>query len=324
MPSTRRELLDKYETVISPAPQFAQVVDENTVNFATAIFTDAEMKRIVADAAECSVFSTGCATECALSFAERLLRIAKSDGVLFAGDDKSALDCAISIAAERSKAHYGEGRSGVLYINKPDDIDPNNIPGGICALVFSVFNEASAQLFSQKYYNDIFTVAAENDIMTIADERTVGFMRIGVPTVCQAADIRPDSILVGGLPLTICLLNNEAAHSKAYGIQPNPFTCSIAERVLKLTSAKGFEVDINEKGKKLVALLKDTGKFDSAENAGLYISAKAKNPHLRRLAIRCGLICGGDGAQMILKPPFDVTDSQIDRAIAIILSADER
>lgn len=328
MPSTRRELLDKYETVISPAPQFAQILDDDTVNFATSVFTDEEMSKILAEAAESSVASIGCATDCAVSFAERLLRITKSDGVLFANDDDCALNCAISIAADRSAAHYGAGRSDVLFINSPDDIDPKGIPNGICAVVFSVFDESSAQPFSQEYYSYIFTLAAENDIMTIADEHSIGFMRTGTPTICQAVDIRPDITIVGGLsgglPLTLCLLNNEAAHLKVYGAQPNPFICAVAERIIKLTCARGFDSHVLEKGKKLAALLKDTGKFDSVENAGLYISAKANNPHLRRLAIRRGLLCCGDGTHMVFKPPFDLTDRQIEQAISIILSADER
>lgn len=328
MSANRRELLDKYETLISPAPRFAQVMDEGILNFATDVFSGSETAEVIRKAAEGSIFSAGCAIDCAANFAERLTHVTRSDSVLFAHDDISALDCAISIALDYSTSHYGEGRNGIFYVDDPFDLDPQGIPQGTCAVVFSVFDETTAQPFAQEYYRDIFTLAVENDLITIADERSVGFMRTGSPTVCLSQDIRPDITIVGGLggglPLTVCLLNDEAAHSKAYGAQPNPIICAVAESVLKRTSVKGFDTHIQQTGEKFAALLRETGKFEAVEQRGLFISALAKNPHLRRLAIRQGLLCGGEGTHIIFKPPFDVTDSQIERAISIILSADEK
>lgn len=328
MSMNRRELLDKYETLISPAPRLAQVMGEGVLNFATDVFSGPETAEVIKQAAEGSVFSAGCAIDCAANFAERLAYITKSDAVLFAHDDISALDCAISIALDYSAAHYGDGRSGIFYVDDPFDLDPQGLPQGTCAVVFSVFDEMLAQSFAQEYYRDIFTLAAENDLITIADERAVGFMRTGTPTVCLSQDIRPDITIVGGLggglPLTMCLLNGEAAHSKAYGAQPNPIICAVAESVLRRTTSKGFDVQIQQNGERFADMLRQTDKFESVEQCGLFVSALAKNPHLRRLAIRKGLLCGGDGAHIVFKPPFDVTNSQIERAVDIILSADEK
>ncbi len=328
MSMNRRELLDKYETLISPAPRFAQVMDEGIINFATDVFSDGVTAEVIRQATEKSIFSAGCAIECAAEFAENLTRITKTDAVLFAHDDISALDCAISIALDYSAAHYGDGRNGILYIDDPLDLDPQGIPEGTCAVVFSVFDRESAQPFSEEYYRNIFTLAYEYDLITIADERQVGFMRTLSPTVCLAQDIRPDIILAGGLggglPLTVCLLSGDAAHSKAYGAQPNPIICTVAQSVLRRLSTKGFEVQAEKMGEKLQEKLFETDKFLCVDRCGLFISAQAKNPHLRRLMIRKGLLCGGEGTHIIFKPPFDVTDEQIERAIAMILSADER
>lgn len=328
MSMTRRELLDKYETIISPAPRFAQVMGDNILNFATDVFSDGETAEVIRQAAKGSIFSAGCAIECAANFAERLAYVTKSDGVLFAHDDISALDCAISIAIDYSNAHYGDGRTGVLYVDDPLDLDPQGIPQGVCAIVFSVFDKEDAQAFSQEYYNNIFTLAYEYDLITIADERQVGFMRTGSPTVCLSQDIRPDITIVGGLggglPLTMCLLNGEAAHSRAYGAQPNPIICAVAESVLRRMTAKGFDAFVAQTGESIAEKLRGTGKFEFVSNCGLYIAAKPQNPHLHRLAVRCGLLTGEENGTMIIKPPFDVTDGQIERAIDIILSADER
>lgn len=328
MSMNRRELLDKYETLISPAPRFAQVMGDNILNFATDVFSDGETAEVIRQATEGSVFSAGCAIECAANFAERLSHITKSDAVLFAHDDVSALDCAISIAIDYSNAHYGDGRNGVLYVDDPFDLDPQGVPQGICAVVFSVFDKEEAQPFDQEYYRNIFTLAYEYDLITIADERQVGFMRTGSPTVCLSQDIRPDITIVGGLggglPLTMCLLNGEAAHSRAYGAQPNPIICAVAESVLKRMSAKGFDSFVADKGSVFAEKLRNTDKFEWVEQCGLYIAAKPKNPHLRRLSVRCGLLSGDEDGTMIFKPPFDVTDGQIERAVDMILSADEK
>lgn len=324
----RRELLDKYETLISPAPKFQQAMSEDILNFATDVFSGPETAEVIKKAAEGSIFSAGCAIEVAASFAERLTRVTKTDAVLFAHDDISALDCAVSIALDYSSSHYGDGRGGILYIDDPLDLDPQGIPEGTCAVVFSVFDKESAQPFSQEHYRNIFTLAFENDLLTIADERSVGFMRTGSPTVCQSQDLRPDIIIVGGLggglPLTLCLLTGDAAHSNLYGAQPNPIICSVAESVLKRLTAKGFDSFVAETGEKFAARLRETGKFESVAHLGLYIAARPENPHLHRLAVRRGLLCTLDSDLMIFKPPFDVTDEQIERAISIILSADER
>lgn len=328
MSMNRRELLDKYETLISPAPRFAQVMDEGILNFATDVFSGTETAEVIRQATEGPIFSAGCAINCAANFAERLAHITKCDAVLFAHDDISALDCAISIALDYSNSHYGDGRNGILYIDDPLDLDPQGIPQGTCAVVFSVFDKETAEPFSQEYYRNIFTLAYEYDLITIADERTVGFMRTGSPTVCLSQDIRPDITIVGGLggglPLTMCLLCGESSHSKAYGAQPNPIICAVAESVLRRLTAKGFDSFVSQTGEAIARRLRDTDKFEYVSNCGLYITAKPKNPHLRRLAIRKGLLCGGEEGTIVFKPPFDVTDEQIERAISIILSADER
>ncbi len=328
MSISRRELLDKYEVLISPAPRFAQAMDEGILNFATDVFSGAETAEVIKKAAEGPIFSAGCAISCAADFAQQLTRVTKADAVLFAHDDISALDCAISVALDYSVTHYGDGRGGILYVDDPLDLDPQGIPQGTCAIVFSVFDRENAQPFGEEYYRNIFTLAYEYDLITIADERPVGFMRTGSPTVCMAQDIRPDIIIVGGLggglPLTMCLLNGEAAHSKAYGAQPNPIICAVAQSVVSRTTAKGFDGFVSQTGEKFASLLRDTGKFEAVTNCGLYIAAVPKNTHLRRLSIRNGLLCSGDEHCMVFKPPFDVTDEQIERAIAILLSAEER
>ncbi len=324
----RRELLDKYETLISPAPKFQQSMSEDILNFATDVFSGRETAEVIKKAADGFIFSAGCAIESAAVFAEKLTHITKTDAVLFAHDDISALDCAVSIALDYSASHYGDGRGGILYIDDPLDLDPQGIPDGTCAVVFSVFDSENARPFSQEHYRNIFTLAFENDLLTIADERSVGFMRTGSPTVCLSQDIRPDITIVGGLggglPLTLCLLTGDAAHSDLYGAQPNPIICSVAESVLKRLTAKGFDSFVSETGEKFSTLLRDTGKFETVSNCGLYISAKPENPHLRRLAVRKGLLCAEDDDLIIFKPPFDVTDEQLERAVSIILSADER
>ncbi len=327
-PMNRRELLDKYETLISPAPRFRQAMSEDILNFATDVFSGQETAEVIKKAAEGSIFSAGCAIEVAASFAERLTRITKTDAVLFAHDDISALDCAVSIALDYSASHYGDGREGIFYIDDPLDLDPQGIPEGTCAVVFSVFDKESAKPFSQEHYRNIFTLAVENDLLTIADERSVGFMRTGSPTVCLSQELRPDITIVGGLggglPLTLCLLTGDAAHSALYGAQPNPIICSVAESVLKRLTAKGIESFVSEKGEKFAKMLETTEKFESVSHSGLFISAVPKNSHLHRLAVRKGLLCTENDGFIIFKPPFDVTDEQLERAISIILSADER
>ncbi len=320
----RRELLNKYETLISPAPRFAQIMSEDILNFATDVFSGPETARVIKESADGFIFSAGCAIETAADFAERLTRVTKTDALLFAHDDSSSLSAAVSIALDYSSMHYGEGRSRIIYADFPFDPDPS----GACAVVFSPFDCENAQPYSRDYFRDIFTFACENDLITIADERAVGFMRTGSSTVCLSQELRPDIILVGGLggglPLTLCLLTGQSAHSTLYGAQPNPIICSVAESVLKRLSAKGFDFFVSETGEKFTAMLCDTGKFKSVSHLGMYIAAKPENPQLRRLLIRRGLLCGGDEELIIFKPPLDVTDEQLRRAIEIINTADEK
>lgn len=324
MSVNKRELLDKYETLISPAPRFAQVMEEGVINFATDVFSGPETAQIIKAAADGPIYSAGCAISCAANLAEKLTSVTNTDAVLFAHDDISALICAASVALDYSDSHYGQGRSRVIYADGQSELDSQ----GACALVFSPFDEEKAQPFAQDYFKELFIFASENDLITIADERAVGFMRTGAPTVCMAQGLSPDITIVGGLggglPLTLCLMKGEAAHSTQYGAQPNPIICTVANSVLSRCTAEGFGSLVSSAGERLCARLSETGKFEEIGFCGLYISAKAKNPHLRRLIIRKGLLCGGDGECIVFKPPLDVTDGQIDRAIEIIMTADER
>ena len=265
-----------------------------------------------------------CATESAAEYASRLLFMTSSDSLIFSHDRKSAIGSAVRLAHAYSKARYGEGRDGVLYAG--DDVSMLMASvGSACALVFEPIDIENSSAQSEEKLCELFTFAAENDLLTIADETYLGLFRSGAVTACAKYELYPDLLLLsggiaGGLPMAVCLVRGEASRVSIEADAGDPITCAAAKCVLDKACAIAKSGSIAALSDKLDAELKRCANIHDVRTLGLTASfcVDGNAAVFRRKLASAGLLTAQKNDRILLLPPLCVTEKEIEEAAAIL------
>ncbi len=194
-------------------------------------------------------------------------------------------------------------------------------------------------------------IAAQHDVLFIADEVMTGWGRTGTLFACEQAGISPDILCVakgltgGAVPLAATLASNEifASHSTAdradmffhsSSFTANPICCAAANANIAIWQTDDVAGQIATLGNALdegLAHLSVHPKLGNARRIGAiaaidlvgerigYMSDVA--PRLRADALANGLLLRPLGDTIYLMPPYCTTQAEIAQSIAIIEAA---
>lgn len=171
-------------------------------------------------------------------------------------------------------------------------------------------------------------------ILLIFDEVQCGVGRTGRLFAHEWAGIEPDIMMVakgigGGFPLGAVLASEEAAsgmtagtHGSTYG--GNPLGCAVGCAVMDHVNTPDFLAQVNRKSdllrQKLDGMVADNPEvFEGVRGAGLMLGLRCKAPNID--VVNAGYaqhvltVPAGDNVVRLL-PPLNITDAEIDIAIA--------
>lgn len=244
--------------------------------------------------------------------------------VFFSNSGAEANECAIKAARKYAADKYGKDRNIILTLKNSfhgrtittlaatgqdsfhndflpltegfDYVEANNIDdliektnaANIAAIMFEfVQGEGGVTPLTQEFVDKIFEIAAEKDIVTIADEVQTGNGRTGALYAFMNYGVTPDVVstakgLGGGLPLGATMLShklenvyNPGDHGSTFG--GNPVCCAGAISIInRLDDALMQEVC--EKSEYIRAELLSSRGVESVDGMGLMLGINTKRP----------------------------------------------
>lgn len=174
----------------------------------------------------------------------------------------------------------------------------------------------------------------EHGLLLVLDEIQTGVGRTGRLFCHEWSGVRPDLMAIakglgGGFPVGACLATADLAkcmvpgtHGTTFG--GNPMAMAVGNAVLDVILADGFLEDVRRKGivmkQKAAALVDSHPKvFETVRGEGLMLGVKCRVPVADvAAAARAEHLLGmgaGDNVMRLL-PPLNVTDEEIDEAMA--------
>lgn len=297
--------------------------------------------------------------------ANELTAASAMDALFFANSGAEANECAIKLARKYSFDRYGKGRHTIItlvnsfhgrtiatlsatgqdvfhnyffpFVEGFRYVEANNIDAlhqavddTVCAIMFeAVQGEGGVIPLEQAFVDEIFAIAAEKDILTIADEVQCGVGRTGKFLGVDNFGVKPDVVtlakgLGGGLPIGVCLARGEAAkvltpgtHGSTFG--GNPVVCAGARVVLSKVLSSGFLEDVCRKGEKIRSFLLSLDFVTGVSGLGLMIGASLEGIAAAELCekmLERGVLCLTAKDKLRLLPPLTVTDEELDAAFA--------
>jgi 4-aminobutyrate aminotransferase-like enzyme len=209
-------------------------------------------------------------------------------------------------------------------INSLDNISFSNIGGLIIESIQGVGGNIS---LTNDFMQKLFSIAEENNIITICDEVQTGFGRTGNTFwAFEESGVIPDIITCGkpianGYPMGCVIIREDLAellgtsYFNTFG--GNSVACKVALSVLNELEEKNLIIYCRELGEYFLNELKKIKSISFVTGRGLFIGFKLKKPYkedevLEELRMRNILI--GIGANNILriKPPLIITKENID------------
>jgi adenosylmethionine-8-amino-7-oxononanoate aminotransferase len=203
------------------------------------------------------------------------------------------------------------------------------------------------------YFKRIRQICDKHDVLFIADEVITGFGRTGRWFALERYDVQPDMLTfakgitsgyvpLGGLGISeriykvIAEVPPERRWMHAYTYSGHPTACAVALANLEIIEREGLIPEVERKGKKLLAGLKELASLNHVGDvrglgllAGIeFVEDKAtKKPFAPSMkvgervyqeCVRSGLLSRFRGDIYVLAPPFVTTDQQIDRIVNIL------
>ena len=183
----------------------------------------------------------------------------------------------------------------------------------------------------QDFVDAIFTLCAEKDVLTIADEVQTGVGRTGKflagDNYNRKANITTLAKgIAGGLPMGVCLADEKCAdvlgkgtHGSTFG--GNPIICAGGNVVLDFISDSDNQSDIAEKGNYLREKLLTNPEIASVDGMGLMLGASLKTKtaaDTAQAALENGLMLLTAKEKLRFLPPLTITYEEIDRGIEIL------
>ena len=306
-------------------------------------------------------------TRVQFNFAKKLTEITGYSKIFFGNSGAEANECAIKLARKYSFDKYGKGRHNIItlvnsfhgrtlatisatgqdafhdyffpfmegFINvTPNDIDDlkSKIDDTVCAVMFEyIQGEGGVVPLDQDFVDAIFTLCAEKDILTIADEVQTGVGRTGKflagDNYSHKANITTLAKgIAGGLPMGVCLADKKCAdvlgkgtHGSTFG--GNPIVCAGGNAVLDFISDPKNQSEAAEKGNYLRVKLLSIPEITSVDGMGLMLGATLKTKSAAdvvQAALDNGLMLLTAKEKLRFLPPLTISYEEIDEGIEIL------
>jgi len=203
-------------------------------------------------------------------------------------------------------------------------------------IIEPIQGEGGIRLVPESYVKKLRELCDEHGLLLMFDEVQSGLARSGTLYAYQQTGVTPDILasakgLGGGFPMGACLVTEEVAsvmvagtHGSTFG--GNPLATAVGNAVLDEVTSPGFMETLNDNAAYLRRRLQDLiashpEKLDQVTGAGLMVGIRCKinNGELitaltnhKMLTVKAG------GNSIRLLPPLNVTQDEIDEAIAIL------
>ncbi len=244
--------------------------------------------------------------------------------VFFSNSGAEANECAIKAARKYAADKYGKDRNIILTLKNSfhgrtittlaatgqdsfhndflpltegfDYVEANNIEDlvaktasdNVAAIMFEfVQGEGGVMPLTQEFVDKIFEIAAQKDIVTIADEVQTGNGRTGALYAYMNYGVTPDIIstakgLAGGLPLGATMLSYKVEnvyapgdHGSTFG--GNPVCCAGAISILNRLDDV-LMAEVLKKSEYIVSELKATKGVEAVDGMGLMLGITTTRP----------------------------------------------
>lgn len=300
-------------------------------------------------------------------FAEKLTNLTGYSKMFFGNSGAEANECAIKLARKYSFDKYGKGRhniitltnsfhgrtlctisatgqdvfhnyffpfvEGFINVTANDAADlKSKLDDTVCAVMFEyIQGEGGVVPLEQSFVDEIFSLCAEKDILTIADEVQTGVGRTGKflagDNYNRKANITTLAKgIAGGLPMGVCLADEKCAdvlgkgtHGSTFG--GNPIACAGGNAVLDFISEPKNQSEVVEKGNYLREKLLTIPEIVSIDGMGLMLGAALKTKSaadIVKTALDYGLLLLTAKEKLRFLPPLTITCEEIDKGIEIL------
>ncbi len=210
------------------------------------------------------------------------------------------------------------------------------LEAGACAfLVEPIQGESGVRVLPEGFLKGAEALCRETGTLLVADEIQTGMGRTGTFLACERYGVTPDVVtmakgLANGLPLGALIAREDVAaafgpgsHGSTFG--GNPVACAASLAVLDEILSPGFLASVSRKGERLKdglrAIAARWGDVVEVRGAGLMVGMEIR-AEAKPIAARCleeGLVVNAAGNHVLrFLPPLNVTDDEIDRALAIL------
>ena len=201
------------------------------------------------------------------------------------------------------------------------------------AILFeAVQGEGGVMPLEKKFVTGLAEIAADNDILLMADEVQTGNGRTGKLYAYMNYGVTPDVVttakgLGGGLPIGACLLGEkvkdtltQGSHGSTFG--GNPAVCAGAYNILSRIDDTLMD-EVREKSAYVFDALRGTPGIRSVTGMGLMIGILPEKPAGEVIDL-----CREDGVLVIkakdrvrLLPPLNIPKELLEKAVAVIKAA---
>jgi 4-aminobutyrate aminotransferase-like enzyme len=228
---------------------------------------------------------------------------------------------------------------------------PNGDPIG-AIIVEPVQGRAGVRVAPAGFMAELSALAAEADVVVIADEIQTGIGRCGALFASELVGLRPDLICVGkalggGMPISACLgsravmdawppSEGEAVHTSTF--MGHPLSCASALAALRATEAEDAPAGAERLGARLMEALtrrlSGVPGVGEVRGMGLLLGVELVRANggpaagsaagVTTAALRRGVIvlpAGDHGDVVELTPPVVLTGEQADYAVEVLVSA---
>lgn len=224
--------------------------------------------------------------------------------------------------------YFGPLVPGFRYVeaNNPQALEAA-VDDNVCAILFEpIQGEGGVTPLTKEFVDKLFALAAEHDILTIADEVQTGNGRTGTLYAYMHYGVLPDIVstakgLGGGLPFGATLLGNKVKdtltagnHGSTFG--GNPVCAAGALYILSQLNEPLFE-QVRQKGAWLKASLEGSPNVISVTGMGLMWGIETTKD-AKEVAAQClnkGLIVLTAKNKIRLLPPLCISQTELEQGI---------
>ena len=300
--------------------------------------------------------------------AKKLCRRTGLDAVFFGNSGAEANEGAIKCARKYSVDTYGESRNKVITLVNSfhgrtlatltatgqdvfhHDFGPfpgnfDYVPAGdfaalekaadkdTCAVMMElVQGEGGVMPLEEEFVAGLAKIAAEEDILLMADEVQTGNGRTGMLYGYMNYGITPDIVttakgLGGGLPIGVCLLGEKVkdtlgagSHGSTFG--GNPAVCAGALNILSRID-ENLLAEVRKKSVYIFESLTGAAGIKSVTGLGLMIGVETEKP-AGEVIDRCredGVLVINAKSKVRLLPPLNIPWELLEKAVSVIKAA---